>query len=481
MICDDPIAATVCQEAADQATSVAFGVFEDLADGVGGVAEFLIKGLWTVMDSTTSVDLSTERFGRVYGLTFGIAVFLMLAFFLFQLITAMLHREPGALARALSGLAKSVLGSFVVVMLTGLLLEIVDHVCLALVAAAGTSMDEMGGQLAALAAVGVTGSIVAPQTGALLNLFLSGLVVGAALITWFSLLMRKALLLIAIALAPIALAGASWDATRSWVARWAQFVIALIVSKLVIVVIFLLATTMTASPVAADLATWTDKLSGVTLLLVAGFAPYLAYKAIAWMGFDMYHAMSIEQESKAALNRPVALRAAPSARVEPGQREVQKILPSGGGGDGGTARAGTGPGGGPGGRPSGGRGLPAGAPVTAGGGTAAGSQAGAAGGKAAATKAAAVGGAGAVTAGVAIPLIVATEAAKAATTAGPKAGAAMGSAAVQQADQGAPTGSDAPRPAGARRAGARPAPSGPPAAAPTRAVPAVVTNRSAER
>ena len=40
-------------------------------------------------------------------------------------------------------------------------------------------------------------------------------------------------------------------------------------------------------------------MAGVVLMLMAGFAPYLTYKAIAFMGFDMYHAMSAEQEAKA--------------------------------------------------------------------------------------------------------------------------------------------------------------------------------------
>src|SRR5690606_3777209 len=33
----------------------------------------------------------------------------------------------------------------------------------------------------------------------------------------------------------------------------------------------------------------------------------LTYKAIGFMGFDMHHAMSAEQEAKSALNRPVPI------------------------------------------------------------------------------------------------------------------------------------------------------------------------------
>ena len=66
--------------------------------------------------------------------------------------------------------------------------------------------------------------------GAIITIFLAGLAISAAAIVWFSLLIRKALLLVAIVFGPVALAGATWDATKGWFAKWATFVIALIFS-----------------------------------------------------------------------------------------------------------------------------------------------------------------------------------------------------------------------------------------------------------
>ena len=104
------------------------------------------------------------------------------------------------------------------------------------------------------------------------------------MVVWISLLIRKALLLIAIVFAPIALAGSSWDHTRSWVSRWATFVIAMILSKVVLVVIFLLATAQVSAPIDADLESVSQPMAGVVLMLMAGFAPYLTYKAISLHG-----------------------------------------------------------------------------------------------------------------------------------------------------------------------------------------------------
>ena len=147
--------------------------------------------------------------------------------------------------------------------------------------------------------------IAAPGVGAIITIFLAGLAIAAAAIVWLSLLVRKALLLVAIVFAPLAFSGASWDASRGWIGKWAMFVIALICSKLVLVVMFLVAITQVSAPIDADLSSISDPLAGIVLMAMAAFAPYLTYKFISFIGFDMYHAIGSEQDAKQALNRPV--------------------------------------------------------------------------------------------------------------------------------------------------------------------------------
>ena len=144
---------------------------------------------------------------------------------------------------------------------------------------------------------------------------------------------------------------------------------------------------------------------------MAGFAPYMTYKAINFMGFDMYHAMSAEQEGKAALNRPmpIPLNRAPSS-------QPSKVL------DGGSSGGGSGSGGPP--TPP----APAGSgPSTGTGGASSGGGGAAAGG-------------GEAAGGVAAGAVVAKEAA----TAGVRTGETVGGAGSQQADaaQKAPTAPD---------------------------------------
>ena len=326
-VCDVPVIHEVCNAAGDAAGAVVTAPFDWLAQGMGGAAEWMFKSVWQVIDSTTYVDVTSGEYTKVYSIMFGIAVFVMLGFFMLQVIGGMIRRDPAALSRAALGLAKSILGSFVALALLGTALEISDQLSIGIVNAAGTNMNEMGDKVAVLAAGLGTINLAAPGAGAILTIFLASLAIVGAMVVWISLLIRKALLLIAIVFAPIALAGSSWDHTRSWVSRWATFVIAMILSKVVLVVIFLLATAQVSAPIDADLESVSQPMAGVVLMLMAGFAPYLTYKAIAFMGFDMYHAMSAEQEAKASLNRPMPIPLSRRTGSEPA-----KILGDDGGG-----------------------------------------------------------------------------------------------------------------------------------------------------
>jgi type IV secretion system protein TrbL len=417
-VCDVPVISTVCHVAGKAAGTVISAPFDWIAEGVGNAAEWMFKGVWQLFDSTTAVDVTDPNYLKVYDVLFGVAIFLMLLFFCLQLVTGLIRRDPGALHRAALGLAKSVLGSFLVVTLTGLALTIVDELCVGIIQATGNTLDEMGGKIAALAAGIGAISLSAPGAGAVIIIFLGCLAITGAAIVWFSLLIRKALLLVAVVLAPIALSGQSWDHARGWFSKWASFVVALIVSKLVVVVIFLVAINQMNAPLNLDLSSISNPVAGIVLMFVAAFAPYMAYKFISFVGFDLYHAMSAESEAKGAMNRPIPV---PSmARLG----SAHKIL--GGGGsdsDGGSGSGGIGGGDGGGSPQPGGGGTPGGSGGSPGGGSGSGPSAGGASGGAAAGPAglAAVAGAQAVTA---------------AAKAGPATGRAVARSAEGHADAG---------------------------------------------
>ncbi|SCQ60349.1 TrbL/VirB6 plasmid conjugal transfer protein [Propionibacterium freudenreichii] len=438
-ICDLPVISGVCETAGEAAASLVSAPFDWLAQAMGSAAGWLFEAVWNVFDATTLVDITSDGYLSVYNLLFGIAVFVMLLFFCLQLITGLIRRDPTALTRAALGLAKSVLGSFVVITLTGLLLEVVDQLCVGIVQAAGETTESMGEKITILAGGLAAINIAAPGVGAIITIFLAGLAITSAAIVWLSLLVRKALLLVAIVFAPLALSGSSWDATRGWISKWAMFVVALICSKLVLVVMFLVAITQVAAPIDGDLSSISDPLAGVVLMAMAAFAPYLTYRFISFVGFDMYHAIGAEQDAKNSLNRPI-----PLPERQPGN--PQQVLDGSGGdsnGGGGKQPA----------KPS----TPN--PSASQGGAGAGT--GGAAGSGTSGSGAASGGSAAA-AGPAAAAVIGVQVAKDAATAGPKAGAELG----QQAETAADAADHTPTPNGGAGNGGNtppaPAPGGTP-------------------
>ena len=442
-VCDIPVISSVCDVAGEAAATLISAPFDWLASAMGEAAGWLFEAVWTVFDSTTMVDVTGGEYVGVYNLIFGIAVFVMLLFFCLQLITGMIRREPAALSRAALGLAKSVLGSFVVITLVALLLEITDQLAVGIIQAAGETTATMGDKIAILVAGLTALNVGAPGVGAILTIFLAALAIAAATIVWLSLLIRKALLLVAVVLAPFAFSGASWDATRGWISKWAMFVVALILSKLVLVVILLVAVTQVSAPIDADLSNIADPLAGIVLMALAGFAPYMTYRFLSFIGFDLYNSMGTEQEAKNALNRPVPTPGKPQGG------EPKKVLDEGGkNGDKKASSGSGGAGGGP-------KAKPTPPPSSAGGaGAGAGGSAGAAG----------AGGGAAAAGPVAAGVVAGAAVVKAAATAGPKAGEAL----AGQADQAA---SGAEQPGSAPVAPNAPPPSQPLPKTPNRAPP----------
>src|SRR5690606_6042259 len=149
-VCGLPVA--VCGTVGGAAASAIISPFQMLADATVAAAAWTIEMMWAAFETTTFVDITSDQFTDIYNIVFGIAVFVMLIFFLLQLIGATIRREPAALSRAVVGLGKGILGAFVALGLLATALEITDRLCLGLMSAAGTNVEEMAGRISALTA-----------------------------------------------------------------------------------------------------------------------------------------------------------------------------------------------------------------------------------------------------------------------------------------------------------------------------------------
>jgi hypothetical protein len=144
--------------------------------------------------------------------------------------------------------------------------------------------------------------------------------------------------------APIAFAGSLADITVSWTRRWIETTIALIASKLILVIIFVAGYGILIEGVGQSGSGVTQKvtqvISGILVLFVAGLAPWLALKVVHFTGdhAQQLHSLGSSAVGGVAAGGRAAQKAAPYvARAA--------AMPAGGGAMAGGAAAGAGGGG----------------------------------------------------------------------------------------------------------------------------------------
>lgn len=290
---------------AGSVTSAGSGfVLDALGRAFVDAAESVTRIALAALDTGTRVDLGADWFRANVAVIAAVTVPVVLGLLVAQVITSVLRREPGGLARAAVGLAKAFVGSTLALAVTQAGLIATDGVCEFIAASSGTTVH--GAAERFLDSTWLAG----PQAGPVLQMLLGiGVIIGC-LALWAVLLFRKAALLLIAVFAPIAFAGAVWDHTRVWARRWTEIVAALVLCKVVIVVTFVLGAsafsgvgpaapppgvdagaTDVGVPVAFDRAAaqsagLTDVLVGLILLAIACFAPWLTFRFVHWTGME---------------------------------------------------------------------------------------------------------------------------------------------------------------------------------------------------
>ncbi len=256
--------------------ALAGGVLSALGDTFAHAAQRVLDAAFAAISAVTTVDLSAGYVTSNFAALVSVAVVLVVGLFVVQVVTAALRQQPGELGRALTGAAVAVLGTAVVVAVTQSLLIAVDQVSDGVAALAGTSIEGAARRLVdAQLLLGLSGSA---GGAALMVVFGVLFIIGATLLLG-TLLVRKALLIVAIVVAPLALAGGTARVTSGWVRRWVQVTLALALSKLAIVIVFVVAVGMLGSADGIG-----ALLSGLILLLLACLAPWACFKVLDFAG-----------------------------------------------------------------------------------------------------------------------------------------------------------------------------------------------------
>ena len=304
-LCAGPMALTPVCQIAKLPAAVANDAFSNMAGWFGKAADQATSWLWAQIGSATAINLDSPQLRTDLLATGAIALTLTLGLFLVQVITSVLRREPAGLGRAVKGLLIALVMSVFAFSVTKILLGVVDQLSEGVVSyTMGTDIAGLGKRLALGSVEGVT------NPG--LVLIFSLVILAAVAVVWGAMVIRKMLVIIAAVLTPLAFSGATADITAGWVRKWIEFMAAMIASKLLLVIIFMIGVSvmegaaMTARPGPGQ--QLTQIATGALILLLAGFAPWAAIKMFHFTG-DALHsahatAMAAPSGARTVLSAP---------------------------------------------------------------------------------------------------------------------------------------------------------------------------------
>jgi hypothetical protein len=194
-----------------------------------------------------------------------------------------LKHDAGGIGRALRGLVIATVGCAITLASLEVLLGAVDDLCVGVVKiATGGTIATMGTKI--IGGAVFTTAIASPPT----ILILSLVAICAVAIVWFALVIRKMLIIITAIFAPLAFAGGVADLSRGWVRKWLEAVLALVFSKLILIIIFIIGLGvlggMGSPSGATPLSAITEEITGLLILLVAGFSPWMALRIVHFTG-----------------------------------------------------------------------------------------------------------------------------------------------------------------------------------------------------
>jgi hypothetical protein len=294
------------------AKSVAGDAFSAIAHDFGKAADSTINWLWGQLSSATAVHLGGPGFTLDIGIVAAITGVVAVGLFVIQLAASALRRDPGGLGRAVKGLVVAFIAGGVAVGVTNLTLSAVDSLSAGVVQmATGTTIDQMGHKL-------VAGNAILDVGNPAGMFLLSIIAIAACVIVWAALLVRKALIVVSAVFAPLAFAGSLADITVSWTRKWIEVMAALVLSKLVLVIIFIVGWGIldagSGQASSGTTQTVTQTATGILILLLAGLAPWMALKLVHF-GEDQFHRLHVLAGSAASGARVAAAAPQKAAKI----------------------------------------------------------------------------------------------------------------------------------------------------------------------
>lgn len=290
--------------------------FGGAADWVQGSATWAWHQLGSWLGQTSDSKVVTTTARPVFDSLVLIAPFVALCAFCASAMGAVRRADWMVLARdAALAVPAIVLGIFFAPRLGSLILTAVDALGSGPAARAGGALTKLTTQAASLPS-----SI--PAFGTLLLSL--GEVIGAVLL-WFELILRNAILALLLCLSPVVFAAAVWPPARRWALRLIESFVAVALAKFVIVVALALGATATQSDSA------TVVITGLAVVLLAVFAPFTLLRVVPLLEMSAVHALDgVRHRATAGARKAGNVASGAMARLapirEPGPPEMPEDL-----------------------------------------------------------------------------------------------------------------------------------------------------------
>ena len=274
------VTSPICQ-GVDGIGSALFGTgataaLDAMSSWVGSGAAWLLNQAGQAIASSTTVDLSSPWFLQRYHDVVAILGPLALPLVVAAAIHALFRQSAALLLRAvLIQLPFAMVLAGAAIELVTLLLGITDQLCWSISVGTQGSIESVTSSLAsAVISSGGSASSGVPAFIVLLGAMVAAL---AALMLWIELLLRSAAIYVAVAFLPLVLVTMIWPALTSWTRRLVETLVALIFSKVVIVLALDLAVGAMGTVSGRG---FTTVITGISLLLLASFAPFSLLKLL---------------------------------------------------------------------------------------------------------------------------------------------------------------------------------------------------------
>jgi hypothetical protein len=287
--CDLPGPGHVCDAVGDLAADVAGAAGDFVMRGVTvwvtNAAVWVTGKIGQLIDATASPDVEAAWFVGQYEAMLGVAGLLALPMLLLAVIQALIRQDIWVLLRSAFGyLPMAFILAGAAIVGTALLVSITDDLSMMVTRGLGDGSTNL------LQSVGnaYSSAIEDDSDGAvpLFGVFLGAIILAiGAFVLWLEMVIRDAAIYIALFFLPLTFVAMIWPATSRYARRLVEFLVAVVLAKLVIVAIIGLASAAITNAGAggADGQVFERMIAGAALLVLAAWSPFALLRLIPMM------------------------------------------------------------------------------------------------------------------------------------------------------------------------------------------------------